>query len=88
MLDELKNLNFRTAVIVDPGIKTEPGYGAYDEGVSQDHFIKYPDGTEWTAQVWPGWCHFPDFTNPRASAWWGEKFAGYVNDGVEGFGTI
>jgi alpha-glucosidase len=85
MLDELKNLNFRTAVIVDPGIKTEPGYAAYDEGVSQDHFVKYPDGTEWTAQVWPGWCHFPDFTNPRASAWWGEKFAGYVNDGVEGF---
>jgi alpha-glucosidase len=85
MLNKLKELNFKTAVIVDPGIKVEEGYKAYDEGIAYDRFVKYPDGTPWTAQVWPGWCHFPDFTNPGSRKWWGEQFMGYVNLGVEGF---
>jgi len=85
LVSNLKDLNFRTAVIVDPGIKVEEGYQAYDEGLAYNHFVKYPDGTPWTAQVWPGWCHFPDFTNADARKWWGEKFMGYVNIGIEGF---
>lgn len=85
LLRELKELGFTTTVIVDPGIKVEKGYTAYDEGVKQNHFIRYPDGTLWTAQVWPGWCHFPDFTNPRTRQWWGEQFKEYVELGVEGF---
>lgn len=85
LLDDLKALDFKTAVIVDPGIKVEKGYKAYDEGVAQKHFVKYPDGTDWTAQVWPGWCHFPDFTAERTRKWWGDSFSGYVNDGIVGF---
>ncbi len=85
LLNNLKKLNFKTAVIVDPGIKVEEGYPAYDEGIAYNHFVKYPDGSPWTAQVWPGWCHFPDFTKPDTRIWWGEKFMEYVNLGVEGF---
>lgn len=85
LLDDLKAINFKTAVIVDPGIKVEKGYKAYDEGVAQNHFVKYPDGTDWTAQVWPGWCHFPDFTAERTRKWWGESFKSYVDDGIVGF---
>jgi alpha-glucosidase len=85
LLDDLKALNFKTAVIVDPGIKVEEGYEAYDEGLAQNHFVKYPDGRPWTAQVWPGWCHFPDFTQSRTREWWGKQFEGYVNLGIEGF---
>jgi alpha-glucosidase len=85
LLTDLKALNFRLAVIVDPGIKVEKGYQAYEEGIKNDYFVKYPDGKFWTAQVWPGWCHFPDFTKPTVRTWWGEKFKGYVDLGVEGF---
>lgn len=85
LLADLDKLNFKTAVIVDPGIKVEEGYSAYDEGIAYKHFVKYPNGQPWTAQVWPGWCHFPDFTNQDARTWWGEKFMGYVNLGVSGF---
>jgi alpha-glucosidase len=85
LISNLKEMDFRTAVIVDPGIKVEKGYKAYDEGLAYQHFVKYPDGKFWTAQVWPGWCHFPDFTNPDARKWWGEQFMGYVNLGIEGF---
>jgi alpha-glucosidase len=85
MISELRNLGIRTAVIVDPGIKVEKGYPAYEEGLNQNMFIKYPDGTNYTAQVWPGWCNFPDFTKPAVRNWWGDKFSDYVNEGVEGF---
>lgn len=85
MLDELKSLGIKTTVIVDPGIKVEKGYKSYEDGLKQDIFIKYPDKTNYTGEVWPGWCHFPDFTNPKGRDWWGKSFAGYVGDGIEGF---
>jgi len=85
MISELKNLGIHTAIIIDPGIKVEKGYTAYEEGIKQNMFIKYPDGTDYTAQVWPGWCNFPDFTKPEARKWWGNLFSGNVSNGVEGF---
>ena len=87
MLGKLKNMNVHTTVIVDPGIKVEKGYKAWEEGVKQNYFIKYPDGKDYTAQVWPGWCNFPDFTKPVVRKWWGDNFAPMVKDGVEGFWT-
>jgi len=86
-LGKLKAMNIHTTVIVDPGIKVEKGYKAYEEGVKENYFIKYPDGQDYTAQVWPGWCHFPDFTKPVVRKWWGDSFAPLVKDGVEGFWT-
>ncbi len=85
MLKDLEGMGFKNVVIVDPGIKVEKGYQAYEEGLAGDYFIKYPDGTNYTGQVWPGWCHFPDFTNPKARTWWGNSFKGLVDDGIDGF---
>ncbi|MCU0450039.1 MAG: DUF4968 domain-containing protein [Bernardetiaceae bacterium] len=85
LLAQLKQLGFEVVVMCDPGIKTEPGYPAYDEGLAQDMFVKYPDGTPYTAQVWPGWCHFPDFTSARVRQWWGQYFGNYVAAGVRGY---
>ncbi|NOU47766.1 MAG: DUF4968 domain-containing protein [Bacteroidales bacterium] len=85
LLTDLKEMGFHTTVIVDPGIKVEKGYHAYEDGLKKNLFAVYPDGTPFTAQVWPGWCHFPDFTNPEARLWWGNLFGGYVDLGIEGF---
>ena len=85
LISELKGLGIHTAVIIDPGIKVDKGYKAYEEGVKQNMFIKYPDGTDYKAQVWPGWCNFPDFTKPAARKWWGDLFSDNVTNGVEGF---
>lgn len=85
MLDELETMGFKNVVIVDPGIKVENGYKAYEEGKGKDLFLKYPDGTNYTGQVWPGWCHFPDFTKPQTREWWGNSFKGYITDGIDGF---
>lgn len=84
-IDQLKKMGFHVAVIVDPGIKTEQGYDVYEDGINKDVFVKYPDGSYYAGNVWPGRCHFPDFTMEKTRKWWGEKFEGLVADGVEGF---
>ena len=85
MIDALTSQGFHSVIMCDPGIKVEPGYEAYDDGVKKDVFIKYPDGENYQGQVWPGWCHFPDFTNPATREWWASKFKDYVALGIEGF---
>jgi alpha-glucosidase len=85
LLDQLSEMGFEVVLMCDPGIKVEAGYHAYEDGVKKDVFLKYPDGTYYTGQVWPGWCHFPDFTNPKTRAWWKEHFKDYVTLGVKGF---
>ncbi len=85
MTDNLRKLGFHTVVIHDPGIKVQPGYKPYDDGVAKNVFAKYPDGTNFTAQVWPGWCHFPDFTKASTRDWWGEQMKANAADGIDGF---
>lgn len=85
LISKLKNWGIHTAVIVDPGVKVEKGYSVYEEGLKYNYFIKYPDGSNYTGEVWPGWCNFPDFTNPKVRTWWGTQFKGLVDDGVTGF---
>jgi alpha-glucosidase len=84
MIEQLKAMGFNVVVICDPGIKVEAGYSAYEEGVRDDVFIKYPDGSNYKGQVWPGWCHFPDFTNPKARKWWQDHIEEYIKIGVKG----
>lgn len=85
LIEHLREMGFEVVLMCDPGIKVESGYKAYEDGIKEDVFIKYPDGTNYSGQVWPGWCHFPDFTNPAARKWWKEQFTDYVNLGVKGF---
>ena len=84
MTAKLKDMGFKLTVIVDPGVKVEPGYGVYDRGVKANIFAKYPDSTNYQGEVWPGWCNFPDFTNPKGRAWWGNEIKKYGDDGISG----
>lgn len=85
MLTELKSKGFEVVVMCDPGIKVEKGYGPYDEGVKLNAFIKYPDGKNYEGNVWPGWCHFPDFTKPETREWWAGWLKTYSDKGVNGY---
>jgi alpha-glucosidase len=84
MNKKLNAMGLRTTVIVDPGIKVEKGYDAYEDGIKKGVFVKYPDSSDFTAQVWPGWCHFPDFTAVKGRDWWKEKISFFSNTGVDG----
>jgi alpha-glucosidase len=78
LLNKLKDMGFHTTVIVDPGIKSET------DDNDADIFIKYVDERDYEGQVWPGWCKFPDFTNPDAAEWWAEKLKMLLDTGVTG----
>jgi alpha-glucosidase len=85
LIKSLRDMGFHVVVMCDPGIKIQEGYEPYDDGKGKNVFLKYPDGTDYSGEVWPGWCHFPDFTNPKTREWWGEKFKSYTDLGVKGF---
>lgn len=84
MIDSLGKMGFKVTLIVDPGIKVEKGYPAYESGLQQNIFLKYPDGKPYTAEVWPGWCHFPDFTSQKGRSWWKEQVKAYTQINVAG----
>ena len=60
-------------VIVDPGIKEEHGYPAWDNGVKQDVFLKDKSGNIFIGKVWPGPTAFADFLNSKAAGYWQEE---------------
>lgn len=84
MIADLKADGFKTIVIIDPGIKIDPLYNIYQQGVHHNYFCTRMDGARFKGSVWPGPCHFPDFTNPDARKWWAGLFAGISQDGIAG----
>lgn len=85
MIADLRADGFRTVLIIDPGIKTDPQYGVYDEGRRRGLFVRNPDGSELQMPVWPGSSAFPDFTDPKARDWFGDQYRGHVAEGVAGY---
>ncbi|MFL6332116.1 MAG: glycoside hydrolase family 31 protein [Pyrinomonadaceae bacterium] len=85
LISDLRAEGFRTVVIIDPGIKVDPNYSAYQEGQAGGHFVKNDDGSELHATVWPGVCAFPDFTDPRAREWFGSLYRQNLDEGIAGF---
>lgn len=85
LMRDLAKLGYRAVVIIDPGIKVEPGYEVYDEGLAGDHYCYDKGGKPYVGRVWPGNTVFPDFTREAARRWWGTLYKGLIKDGVVGF---
>lgn len=84
-IDKLKEMGFHVVTIVDPGIKIDEKYPQFTDALEKDYFVKYPNGKNYTGTVWPGRCHFPDFTRNDVRTWWGKQFHTLTVPGVEGF---
>jgi alpha-glucosidase len=85
-LAQLHGQNIRAVAIVDPGVKNDCSgdYAVASQGLAGDHFIHNPDGSLFTAHVWPGESLFPDFCRPDTRRWWGDLHAGLLEAGVDG----
>ncbi len=80
----LKANGIKTVAMVDPGIKVESAYPIYNSGVESDVFCRY-EGSYYTGEVWPGNCHFPDFTKGSVREWWGGLYANLLALGIAGY---
>ncbi|MBZ5536485.1 MAG: glycoside hydrolase family 31 protein [Acidobacteriia bacterium] len=85
MISDFADLGIKVVTIIDPGIKQEPGYWVYDEGLKGNQFVTMPDGKPFVGNVWPGQCVFPDFTRGATRQWWGGLYKGLVDAGIKGF---
>ena len=82
---ELKDQDIRLIPIIDAGVKVEPGYDVYEEGVKNRYFCQREDGSDFVAAVWPGDTHFPDVLNKDARKWFGDKYRFLIEKGIDGF---
>ncbi len=85
LAQDLREKGIRLITIVDPGIKVDDQYSVFTDGRDQKVYCKLPDGSLLRAPVWPGWCAFPDFTQPKARQWWGEQYRTLLDVGIAGF---
>lgn len=84
-LRALRRRGRRLVPILDPGVKVEPGYAVYDEGLAGAHFCLAPSGRPYVGVVWPGETHFPDFSEERTRRFWAKKVASLAAVGFDGF---
>ncbi len=82
---EMSGRGIHLVPIIDAGVKIEEGYDVYEEGVKGNHFVKKENGDLFTAAVWPGRVHFPDFLKEDTRRWFGDKYKVLTEAGIDGF---
>ena len=55
--------------MINPGVKKEKGYFAYDYGTRKDVWVKTRDNKDFVGRVCPGDCVFPDFKQKKTAKW-------------------
>ncbi|MFG2720043.1 glycoside hydrolase family 31 protein [Streptomyces sp. NPDC048416] len=84
LAEDLARDGVRLVSIVDPAVRAERGNPVYEGGLAAKAFVKDVRGREVRGQVWPGECAYPDFTDPRARAWWGGLYQERIDQGFAG----
>lgn len=80
----LGSIGFSNVWMIDPGLKNEVGYHAFDSGQAADAWVKTADGRTYTGYVWPGECVFPDYTNKGVREWWAGLYMDFMATGIDG----
>lgn len=82
--DYLHSLGFKSVWMIDPGVKSEPGYFVYVSGTAADAWVQTASGKPFIGPVWPGDCVFPDFTVPAVRSWWAGLYLNFMAKGIDG----
>lgn len=84
LIRELREQGFRVVTIIDPGLKVDPAYPVYQEGIERGYFIRNADGSAFEGWVWPGKSVWADFARADVQSWWGEQHRALLDAGVAG----
>ncbi|MBP3040309.1 DUF5110 domain-containing protein [Bacillaceae bacterium Marseille-Q3522] len=83
-IQDVKKQGVDVVPIVDPGVKKDPAYAVYREGIENNYFCKNLEGDVYFGEVWPGISAFPDFLNTDVQKWWGALHRFYTDLGIRG----
>lgn len=84
LVTDLAESGFKLTGIIDPGLKLDPDWDIYAQGLEGEHYLKTPDGEVYVGEVWPGASVFPDFSRASTRAWWGSLVDRLTDHGVRG----
>ncbi len=84
LVDTVEALGFKVTAIVDPGLKVDPDWDVYQQGLAGGHFLLGEDGQPFQGEVWPGPAVFPDFTRAETRDWWASLVPRLTDHGVRG----
>ena len=82
--DYLHSKNFKSVYMIDPGVKAQEGYWVDDQLMANGYAVLDEEGKPFVGKVWPGDCHFPDFTRPEVRSWWSTLYPPFMAQGVDG----
>lgn len=82
---KLESMNISLTASVYPGVKLDSTYDSYTDGLKNDVFIKYADGSLFETEIAPLRCYLPDYTNPKTRAWWIGKMKWMEENGIRGY---
>lgn len=82
---KLKSMGIEVTASVNPGIKIDSTYFAHTDGIKNDIFVKYSNGSLYTADIAPSLNNFVDFTNPLARNWWIDNMKFLPENGIHGY---
>ena len=84
MVADLRAQGFRVMPIIDPGIKIDPDFAVYQDGMARGFFVQNSDGSVFEGWVWPGHTVWTDYANSAACEWWGAQHQGLIAMGMGG----
>lgn len=84
LLADLRQAHFRTVAIIDPGVKIDPDYQVYQQGLERDMFVRRANGEVFSGYVWPDAVAFSDYMRPEVRQWWGDLQRVLVDQGIDG----
>lgn len=82
---ELAAKGIRLVTILDPGVKADPAFTVFNNGLQQDSFASLKGSNPYIGVVWPGLSAYPDFTSASVRRWWGSYYPLLLDAGIAGF---
>lgn len=83
-LADLQSEGQKVVPIIDPGVKIDPDWPVYQDGLKADIYCKTPQGSPFVGQVWPGDTAFVDYPLKKGRDWWRDQCAALAARGIEG----
>ncbi|KAL1964558.1 hypothetical protein VTN77DRAFT_6855 [Rasamsonia byssochlamydoides] len=74
----LHSHNQHYIMMVDPAVAYQ-NYSAFNNGVANDAFLKFANGSIYQGVVWPGPTAFPDWFAPNTQQFWNGEFSTFFD---------